>query len=79
MSEHIIREAKKHRIKFIGGTKNFVFEVYSGSSPTTQTVIVHTSCECRFMTRYGIANGVPCSHIVAVLMGITEKGGIPRD
>ena len=75
MSEHIRRKANEHKVKHLFSGKEHFFEVDSGSSEK-YSVSIKVGCDCRYMGVQGIANGEICSHVLAVINKIGQKGQI---
>ncbi len=75
MSEHIRRKANEHKVKHLFSGKDHFFEVDSGSGEK-YSVSIKVNCDCRFMGVQGVANADICSHVLAVINKISQKGQI---
>ena len=75
MSNHIRRKANEHKVKHLFSGKTHFFEVQSGSGEK-YNVSIKIGCDCRYMGVQGIANGKMCSHVLAALKEIVNKGEI---
>lgn len=74
MSKYKIDRAEKHKVKHIFSGKTHIFEVTSVKE--TYDVIIAAKCNCEYMGIQGVANSKICSHILAVLKDIAERGDI---
>ena len=74
MSNYIKNKSKEHKVTHIHSGKNHFFNVKSKNEE--HTVKINISCDCKYMGIKGIANNKICSHILAVLNYIQEKGNI---
>lgn len=74
MSDYIKKEAEGHSVQYFGGDKYHFFDVTTKKK--THSVVVQFSCDCEFMSAFGLSQGKICSHIYAVLKEIVENGQI---
>ena len=70
ISEYIKKRCDSHEVKHLFSGKFHFFEVKSQDK--TYNVQIKTTCDCKFMSAEGVANGKVCSHITAVLKKILE-------
>lgn len=76
MSNYIKNQADKHTVKHTFSGKSHFFEVISGNSGKTRNVSIKINCDCEFTSVQGQANGIMCSHVLAVLREVINSGDI---
>lgn len=74
MSKYLRSQAERHNVQHVYSGGTHIFE--TDGSTDKHTVIIKTSCDCRFMGVQGIANSMICSHVLAVIRKIYLDGGI---
>ena len=77
MSEFLIKRANGHKVNHLFSGKNHFFEVET-KRKEKHTVMMHISCDCKYMGVQGQANGEICSHILAVMKKIVTDGRIKK-
>ena len=76
MGEYIRQQADKHKVKHTHSGKLHFFEVTSGNSGNEHTVSIKINCGCDFTGKQGQAKGTMCSHVLAVLREVINRGDI---
>lgn len=76
MNDSINDKSKLHEVKHLFSGRYHFFEVTSGESQEIYTVRFDVSCNCRYMSVQGQANGKICSHVKSVFDKIENDGGI---
>ena len=70
MTDYLLNRASKHKVKHEFSGKRHFYSVESTGG--NYSVALQMTCDCRFMSVQGIANGKICSHILAVIQDIIK-------
>ena len=76
MGEYLREQADLHTVKHQFSGKSHFFEVTSGESDEKYNVSIKINCDCKFTGVKGQANGQICSHSLAVLREIINRGDL---
>lgn len=62
----------KHKVRYLPSNSEYLsYEVTHSKS--NHKVILKVSCDCEFCLRKGLANKMPCSHILSVLHSVVKN------
>ena len=76
MSLHNIKRANTHKVMHEFSGRQHFFKVTSGGSGNEHSVSLQLGCDCEYMSVQGVKHGRICSHILAVLGDVLEKGNV---
>ena len=72
------RQMIRYKVKYLPTNSEYLsYEVTHSSS--NHKVILKVSCDCEFCLKKGLANKIPCSHILNTLHAIVKNKQYPLD